>query len=250
MSLSSKLGTSLAVAALAMSLSSCGSGDDDKSGAGDKPDAGAEFAAQTVKEITAQSEKDMKALTSLTMAGTITQDDGELELDLSFDTDGNCAGSMGMQGGTAEVVSVDGASYLRGNEAFWRATAGDSAEQVMAVLGDRWAKLPAGSEDFSEFCDLDSLLDEFDDDSDDSKETVTKGKVATVDGQDAVEIVTKDEDGTTHAWVATEGKHYIIKLEHTGEDEPGVMSFSDFDEPVDAEAPAEDEVVDMSDLGG
>jgi hypothetical protein len=59
---------------------------------------------------------------------------------------------------------------------------------------------------------------------------------------------TSDEGDITHAWVATEGKHHILKLEGEG-DEPGSLTFSGFDEPVDADAPPADEVVDLSQQG-
>ena len=60
---------------------------------------------------------------------------------------------------------------------------------------------------------------------------------------------TYETDGNpVTAWVRAEGKHYIVKLERTG-DESGTVEFSDYDEPVETEAPAEDEVVDLSELG-
>jgi hypothetical protein len=235
MSRSSKISVSLAGAAVAMSLTACGSS------------AGDDFAAQPVKKITAASEADMKALKSLTFDGSITQDGDTLDIKLSSDTEGTCSGTLGISGGTAQLLGVDGAEYLKGDEKFWTASTGAQAAQVMAVLGDRWAKLPAGSEEFSAFCDLDKMLESLgDDDSGDEK--LTKGKVTKVAGKDAIEIITKKDDGTTHAWVATEGKHYVLKLEHEG-DEPGSIAFSDFDEPVDAEAPAKDEYLDMGALG-
>jgi len=71
---------------------------------------------------------------------------------------------------------------------------------------------------------------------------------AKVGGAEAVEIIGKDEDGVTHAWVATEGKHYIVKISNAG-DEGGEIAFSDFDEPVGAKKPAAGDVLDFSKLG-
>jgi hypothetical protein len=228
----SKIGIGLAGVAAAVSLTACGS------------DAGDDFAGQSATKIMDQAEKDTKALKSVTLSGTITQDDGKLAIDISADDDGTCSGTMSIGGGKAEVLNVDGASYLRGDEAFWRSTTGDSADQVVALLGRKWAKLPAGNDSFSEFCDLDKV---FEDDGD--KETYTKGKVTKLAGKDAIEIVAKDDKGTKHAWVATEGKHYLLKVDITSGDEPGSMRLSDFDKPVDAKAPAEDDFVDLGALG-
>jgi hypothetical protein len=232
----SKLGLSIVGAAVALSLSACGS------------DGGDDFADQSAATIMDQAEKDTKALKSVTVVGTVTQDDGTLDIDLSADDKGTCTGTLGIGGGEAEVLSVGDAVYIRGDEAFWRSSAGDSADQVMALLGDKWAKLPQGQKDsFDELCDLDQL---FDDDEDDDKKKYTKGEVTTVGGKDALEILVKEDgEDDTRAWIATEGKHYLLKIEQTGGDEPGSMELSDFNEPVDAEEPAEDEYVDLSAAG-
>ena len=235
MSRNSKVGISLAGAVVALSLSACGS------------DGGEDFADQSVKEIMRQSEKDMKTLRSMTFQATIDQDGQKLDLELSSDRDGNCTGTIGFDGVTGDLLRVDGADYLRGDEEFWAKTSGESAQAVVAMLGDRWAKLPS-SDDFSSFCDLDEFFKSMDEDSGD--EDATKGNVATVAGQEAVEVLTEEDGGTVHAWVATEGKHYILKFEQVGGDGPGSATFSDFDEPVDAKAPAKDEYVDLAALGG
>lgn len=247
MNLSSKIGLCLATAAVATSVSACGSAAKSSSNAS-ASDAGKAFAAQPVKQIIAQAKTDMKSLTSMTMDGSITQKAGKLSLKLSFDTNGNCTGTIGMNGGSADLISVAGAGYLRGDEKFWRNNAGSSAPQILAVLGTRWAKLPPGANDFSSFCDLNKLLAEFDKKS--GHQSDTKGTVTSVSGQDAIEIISTDKDGITHAWVATTGKHYILKLEHTTGTEPGTMSFNGFDQPVDAKAPAKDQYVDLAALGG
>ena len=63
------------------------------------------------------------------------------------------------------------------------------------------------------------------------------GDETTVDGENAVEVITKDGEETTTALVATEGEHYILKVTNEGGDEPGSFTLGGFDEPVDAEAP-------------
>lgn len=231
MSQGSKIGLGLAGIVAAVSITACGS------------NAGDDFAGQSATKIMDQAKKDTKALKSVNVSGSIKQDDGTLEIDLSADHDGTCAGTMGIGGGKADVLNVDGASYIRGDEAFWRSSAGDSAEQVIALLGDKWAKLPADNTSFSEFCDLDKLFK-----GDADKEKYTKGKVGTVAGKKAVEITVKDEDGTRHAWVATEGKHYLLEVDGS-DDGPGSMKLSEFNKPVEAKAPAEGDYVDIGALG-
>ena len=67
-----------------------------------------------------------------------------------------------------------------------------------------------------------------------------------VDGQEVVKVEQTDDEGTSAGYVLVEGDHYLLKLERTEGDEPGHLEFSDFDEEFDVEAPADDEVIDLS----
>jgi hypothetical protein len=225
----------LALGLLAAGLTGCGSDDDTSDG----------FVDQDVDKIQEQVFDDMHSASSLTMSGTATNDDSEISLELSSDTDGNCTGTVSMGQGSSDFIRADGATFIRGDEEFWRATAGAQADDVLSVVGSKWAKLPGGDNQFAEFCDLDNFLEQLESGDDKGAE---KGETTEIDGEEALEITFKEDGGTTHVWVATEGKHYILKFNNDGE-EPGEFTFSDFDEPVDAEAPDESEYVDLSKLG-
>lgn len=231
MSVASRIQVAVVGAVLAASLTACGSG----SG----------FADQSASAIMKQAKKDTTSLHSVRLTGSITQSGGKLAIDLAADDRGDCSGTMGVSGGKADVLSVDGSSYLRGDEAFWRASAGDAADQVIGLLAGKWAKLPSGQDDFSQLCDVDKLLA-----GDGTTKKYTKGKVGSVGGKEAVEILVTKGSETAHAWIATEGRHYLLRLDKSGGTEPGSFRLSDFDEPVDAKAPAEGEYVDLGKLGG
>ena len=206
---------------------------------------GGGFADESVESIKKAAISDMKSLESVRLSGSIEQADSELGLDVQLNKSGECEGTIEQDGGTAEFVSVDGSSYLKADETFWVNSTGseESAQQVLGLLGDKWALMPPDDGGFTEICDLDELLSEIDDDGKDEEK---KGEETDVDGQDAIEITSEDEDGgTTKAYVATDEPHYILKLEKEGGEEPGSFTFSDFDEKLDIEAPAEDEVVDL-----
>lgn len=221
----------------AMALTGCG-------GDGDEGD---EFVDQSVKEIRDAVIEDMNAVESVTLTGQFTTDGGEIALDMAISEAGDCAGTMTIKGGTAEIVSADGETFLKGDDAFWTGLAGPAAEQILSVIGDRWAKMPASdAEDFAELCDLDSFLDEMEDDE--NIDDAEKGETEEIDGQEALEITGPDEDdknATDHLWVATEGDHYILKFTSTGGEEPGEFTFTDYNEPVDAEAPAKGDYVEL-----
>lgn len=233
---------SASLVAVALGATACGSGSDD-----DGADA---FADQSAEQIREDTIADMKKLKSLRMDGQITTDGEEVGLDLAMDKDGNCAGSVEMTGATAEFISNAEATFLKGDEAFWQETTGGGpqADAVMKLVGDKWAKLPPGQGSFESFCDIDSFLEELEDEDDETKD-VEKAGEEEVDGTEAVVLSGKDEDdGTTKIWIASEGEHHILKMSNEGEDSPGEFTFSDFDEPVDADAPSADDVVDLAQL--
>ena len=228
--------TTVSVAApvlgLALTLGACGKDSGSDSG----------FTDQSVKDIETQALADMKTLTSLHIAGTIHMTDGDATIDMDVSTAGDCQGTMTIKGGVAQILSVDGLAYLKGDEAFWTANAGSQAPMVISMLGDKWMAAGSSDDQLAELCDLDKFLEGLDQDkgTDDAK-----GDIATVEGVKALEITAKQDGGTSHAWVAVDGKHYIVKMEMEGGTEPGSVTFSDFNKELDLTAPSSDEVVDL-----
>lgn len=246
-----------AVAGAVMLTATAGCGGDGDGDGGDKAkssESSSDFADKSVDEIQKAALKDMGALDSVRMAGDITNDGGEMSLDLQLNTDGDCSGTIAMDGAEAEIIGVGTDSYLKGTKEFWSLSMGGGNDEqtaaIVQMIGDKWAKVPDGG--FTEVCDLDAFLDNLEDgdesDSDDKGEVVGE---TDVDGTPAVEIKSEEDGETTTVWVGSEeNKHYILKMAVTGGDEPGEFTFSEFDEPIDVEAPADDQVVDLANMGG
>ena len=230
-----------AIGALAV-LSACGGG-------GDSGDGGdSDFAKESASAIEKASIEDMKALEAVHMEGEVTQESSEIGLDLSLTTDGDCTGTVSRgDSGSAEVVTLDGTSYFKPDEEFWKAQAGPAAEQIISTVGDNWVQLPEGDESFASFCDLDELLDQIDDDQNKPSE---KGATEDVDGQEAIKLTRDDEEtgGTITVWVAVDDPHHILKVEQAGGDSPGSFTFSEFNDDASIEAPADDEVITVEEL--
>lgn len=210
---------------------------------------GNDFAESSVKEIQAASLEDMKALDSMRLDGSVNSGGQEISLDIALNTAGDCTGTIGVDEGTAELVKEGDTAWFRPDEAFWRAQGGPAAQQIIDLVGDKWVVLPADQQQqFAGFCDLDELLAEIeDDDNPDGKVEGTED----VDGQEAVRVSsTNDEGDPTQVWVATEDPHYILKAEVTGGEEPGSFTFSDFNEDINLQAPAEEDTIDFSELIG
>lgn len=216
---------------------------------GDDDGGGNEFANQDPQEIISQAEADMKALESLRLSGDLQVDGQPTSIDMAISKGGDCAGSFSQGDATAEIISIGGQSYLKPNQAFWEQTGGPEAEMIVDMVDGRWVSMPADEADFSEFCDLDSLLEQMGDDDEDSDAEVLSTEE--LDGRDAVKMATTSDVGDpVSVWVAVDSPHVILQMEVTEGEEPGVMTFSEFDEEIDVEAPAEGEVVDLSQLGG
>ena len=212
-------------------------------GSDDKDGGDSDFAKQSGKKIAADAKADMKDLDAAKFSGEITCNGDTVSLDIQASSAGDCTGTVGLGGGTAEMLAKDGANWFRPDEAFWRANAPDSADAIIAAVGDKWVLDTDAN--FAQFCDLDAFFDNLfkdDDDAGDYKVTGTDE----VDGQEVVKVEQEDDKGTSVGYVLIEGDHYLLKLERTEGDEPGHLEFSDFNDEFDVTAPAEDEVIDLS----
>ena len=214
-----------AAAALSLLLLAAGCGGD-----GGESD----FAKESPSKIAATSKADMKGLDEVKYTGDITTNGSRITLDVQASSAGD---------GTAELLAKDGENWFRPDEAFWRANAGDQADAVIAAVGDKW--VVDNDKSFAQFCDLDAFFDNIFKEDGSSSEYKTVG-TDEIDGQDVVKVEQTDDDGSATGYVLIDGKHYLLKLERTEGEEPGKLEFSDFNEEFEVEAPADDEVIDLS----
>ncbi|MBZ5740962.1 hypothetical protein [Nocardioides mangrovi] len=231
-----RVGLMAAGVGMAALLSACGGGDDD-------------FASKKGEDIADAAKADMGDLKSVRVGGTITSGDQDIDLDLQVSTEGDCTGSLGIGGGSTELLGVDGQTWMRPDEAFWTSFAGDTADQIMAAVGDKWVVIPSDEDSFNQFCDLDELLDQMLTSDDSSASTYTTKDTSEIDGDTVVAVDDESDDGTSTGYVLVDSPHYLVKIDKTGGDSSGTVTFTDFDEDVDVSAPADDEVVDLNSLG-
>ncbi|GAA2134753.1 hypothetical protein [Streptomyces synnematoformans] len=219
-------------------LSACGSEDDGLAGK----------SAEEIKDETVAAMRSAKSMT-LDFKQTGAQ---EIAANLSMTKSGECKGTMTLEGANAEVLRVDGTSYMKPDAKFWEQNAGSSeqAQLIQGMVGDRWVEAGSGGDDdFASFCDLDALLKELgEEDKGDKKEKTEKGDEGEVRGTPTITLVAKEDGETTTVHVATEGEPYILKMESEGGDEPGSAEFSEFNEKVDVQAPAD--AINLNELGG
>lgn len=224
----------------AVLLAACGGNDD----GGDES-----FADESPETITAEAEQAMRDTSSMRIDGFITDGGQEISVDMAVTTAGDCEGTMGIAEGEAQVISVGGTTYMKPDEAFWRTFGGSAAEMIIELVGDSWAIMP-GDEGMAGFCDLDRLLEDLDAAGEGDDDPAEVLGVEEVDGRRAVRLAGETDSGDpVTVWIAIEAPHHIVKMEVTQGDEPGTITFSDFDEDFGIEAPPEDEVVDLENAG-
>ncbi|MYS91589.1 MULTISPECIES: hypothetical protein [Streptomyces] len=198
-------------------------------------------------EIMEKAADATKSADSLRLKGTTTSGPDEVLVDLALNEDGDCKGTIGpRENVTAEIIKVGDAAYLKGDETFWKEM--ESGSDEVDLLADQWLKVSAqseGFEDLAELCDADRLLQDIPDHPDPG---LTKGKIHDVNDQPAIPVVRKDDGVTSTVDVATEGEPYILRLSRTGGDEPADLVMSDYNKPVNAEAPPAEDVLDIEDL--
>ncbi|MEV6330656.1 hypothetical protein [Streptomyces sp. NPDC051909] len=236
-------------AAVALGATACGPFGDTG------PEASGPFGDMSAAQILDKAVATTKAARSLTVDLDTKSTDGPLKGYLSTDVQGLCAGTMTIgTTGTAEVIRpADKAVYLRFDEAFLKEQSkGESAEvqaEVIKQLKGRWVKTDANdpdAKDMLDLCDLNKLTADFEQDT----AGAVEGAETTVDGRKALTLTLDYQGGEKDTfYVAMEGKPYLLKIVTTGGDEPGTVSFSDFDKPVTAKAPAKKDVMDEKSLG-
>ncbi|MFI1400350.1 hypothetical protein [Streptomyces sp. NPDC020681] len=209
------------------------------------------FEGLTADQIADKALEATKAANSLKVTGEGKDDGKDLSLEFALSKAGDCTGKFGYAGsGQAELLVVDKVAYMKADEAFWMGIGkqkGTPAKQTAAMaemLKGRWLKAPADeADDMAGICNLDALLKKLDDDEDTSG--VTRGKPAEINGQKAITLIRKNGAQTHTFYVATEGQPYFLRGVTEGGDEPGTVSFSDYNKPVAVTAPPADQIFDV-----
>lgn len=235
----------------ALGLAACG--EDDSKGSDSTDDTSTESGQSTdyedtpIDQIGDDVEKAMDALETVHLAGNIVDDEGQkILMDVTVSRGGDCEGSLQIENvGSMEILAVEGVSYFKADDAFWKSQGGEQASVITGLIGDKWTTDSTDPEGFAELCDLDELLSDLNSDDvagDDSKVTGTQD----VSGQEAVTISFSSDDGNQGtAYVAADDPHYFLRFDV---EEEGAMGFSRFDEPLEVEKPADSEIFDLADL--
>jgi len=221
--------------------------------ADDKPKG--PFAGLSGGEIFDRSMKATTDASSLRMTGDVHDDEsgGTIRIDIALDKKGECAGTMSFDGqGKADLIKAGDTIYMKYDEKFIRSQSeGESkadTDAAVSMMAGKWTKMAAkgkDAKDIAAFCDLNTVLGGADKESSDAK----RGATTKVDGTPAIVLHEKDGKDNYTAYVATEGKPYLLKLTGDSKTDPVSVALSDFEKPVNATAP-KGKVLDLDKLGG
>jgi hypothetical protein len=210
-------------------LSACGS---DSSYEDTSPDDIARDVADAMGEVS-----------SLRMAGTLTQEGQSIDVDLAMAESGNCEGTMSVEDqGSFELIVTDGNGFIKPDEQFWQSQGGPQADALIETVGDKWVAVTGDMAQAAAACDWDQFTSDLDDEENNDITEVTGSDE--VDGEETVTVSFESDDGKPGvAHVLADDPHYVVRIEV---DEQADLTFSDFDEPVEPEAPTE--TIDLADL--
>ncbi len=227
--MSRRLGPAALSALLALALAACGS-----SGGGSSNG----IASKSPDQIVAATRSAVAKVSSVHVAGTIASSGTKIALDLNLVNGKGGKGSMTQNGLGFQIVAVGPEVYINGSTAFWRATAGAAAAQL---LSGKWLKAPATGQlaSLATLTNVQKLFNQLLS----SHGKLAKGKTTTVQGQKAIGVTDTTNGGTLY--VAATGTAYPIEISKTGSD-GGRIVFDKFNQPVSLTPPAH--AVDISNL--
>ncbi|MER6779232.1 MULTISPECIES: hypothetical protein [unclassified Streptomyces] len=205
-------------------------------------------------EVLSQAHEAMRKVESARVVAKMRDDGSPVEFELSLDKKGSCNGTIRYEGmGKVDLIKSTELIHFKGDADYWRGTASKEhaskkqTDAMVTMLADRWLKMPVSDPKaaaMGHICDLDKLTDG----GGRPNPLARKGETVTIDGKQALAVVTAAKEGTETDYIATQGTPYVLKSTVSG-DETGEVLFSAFGTPVDTALPEGADVLDLSKLG-
>lgn len=197
------------------------------------------------EEILAKAQSALAGAKSFRFKGDVSLDEaGRLAFDVKI-RDQDLIGTFTMSGGGAgspqgkvEALRVNGQTYFKGDETFWKSAGGKNAGAAIELFEGKWVRPKPGDKFFASLLKLTEPEDFLKADG-----PITKGEPKKIGELDAIAL----KDGESSLFVATKGEPFPLRLE--GPPGEGQAEFSEFGAAFDEiKEPPADQVVDMSKL--
>lgn len=245
-------GATLLTSALVTGLVLAGCGGDEGDSASDAAAPAESTAPDTngvedlsADEILEEAKDAAAAADSVRISGEVVDDGSTIVIDMQYSGDGS-TGTISSDGATLELLRVGTDQYyMKADADTWEQLTGEAASGD--IFADRYVRIPGDDEslgDMTSFLDFESFVEE----GLDPDGAIEKGETAEVNGVQAIGLVDQDsQDGGT-LWVALTGEPYPLRIESPDGSGAGAVDFLDWGKAAEIKAPAEDEVIDLSEL--
>jgi hypothetical protein len=203
------------------------------------------LAGLSASKVVAEATADAGAAPSLTIAGTVSQQQGQTAIiHLGIKRGLGCTGSVGLGSeGSVKLILIDKTVYLDPDKQFWTANAGANANAVIALVNGRYIKVPASDKNaapLADLCNVSKLIDT-------GNSTYTKEAVTTLDGKRVLAI--KDDKGSTGYVTDTSKPEYVEITAPKGDKNGSGEVMISVGAPVTLAAPPASDVIDGTTLG-
>ncbi|QEU92277.1 hypothetical protein [Streptomyces kanamyceticus] len=256
---------SLAVGAMAGALTSCGTKDRTVSYSGGTLEKVTPENERRGKEISVEAMGLFKDVESLRLGVDKTSPQGRQKVSLHMDRDSNCTGTF--DAGPAQrgdLIMIEGqATYVRFSDESLQEIRelavrrgpeiAARARERTALARGKYLKIPTGGAVGGpsmpvDSCDLDKITGQMPGGPGPDDVIKAQGQTRRY-GEDVIPLV-EHGNGETTVYVAAHGKPYVLGLEAEENGQTMRMRMSDYDEPVEAVAPAAAQTIDISEVSG
>jgi hypothetical protein len=204
------------------------------------------LASLTADQVATQALANLKAASSLTMAGTVS-DSGQSEvLNLGLKPGQGCDGTIAQGSeGSFKLIVIGKTVYFNPSDQFWKSQGGTDASSIIALVNGRYIKTSTSASGMSSMTSVCNLSQELA--SEKVTGPLTKGKVTSIGSTRVLPIVTPNEGVL---YVTDTSKPQIVQrveTRNTGNG-TGKLTFS-VGAPVTLTAPPASQVINGSAVG-
>ena len=206
--------------------------------------SGNPLAGLTADQIASKATADLKAVSSVHIAGSAADSGQTFVMNLTIGAKG-CQGTLTVKGeGSFALLKIGPSFWIKPDDQFWKYAAGSSADAaVMAIVAGKYIAPSAKDSSLSALgtlCDPGQFASSFG-----SQITgVVKGKTTTIAGQPALQLT--DTGDTDSAYVSISARPEFLRLDGGSASQ---LAFTDYNAPLALTPPPASETLDGAKYG-
>ncbi|MEE4543187.1 hypothetical protein V2S66_14560 [Streptomyces sp. V4-01] len=174
------------------------------------------YGGMTPRQELAKAEEAMRQVSAMTVDMDQQQGGRRVHLTAAITAGGGCALAEQAAGDSVQVIGTRDNTYLKADDAFWRAHGGPDGSRVAAALDGKWLRLdqrPSATE-FAGYCSVAGFMSATS--SNLGQGAVVRGRPATLDGKAVLTLVHTTPGHRATVRVAATGTPYILRSDISG----------------------------------